>query len=171
MARSRTTCGWASLAPPPRSSKRRRARRTRTSSSRSCRRAIRPSSASAACGCLGASASASRSRALLREARILVLDEALSSVDAESEAVIQEALDRLMRGRTTLIFAHRLSSVIGADRILVLDDGRVVESGRHAELMDRRGAYHRLMAAQLREGDATDGRLVEIAVDTPEGNG
>src|SRR5207249_468237 len=68
-------------------------------------------------------------RALLRDAPILVLDEALSSVDAESEAVIQEALDRLMRGRTTLIFAHRLSSVIGADRILVLDDGRVVESG------------------------------------------
>ena len=76
-------------------------------------------------------------RALLRDAPILVLDEALSSVDAESEAVIQEALDRLMRGRTTLIFAHRLSSVIGADRILVLDDGRVVESGRHDELMAR----------------------------------
>ncbi len=69
-------------------------------------------------------------RALLRDAPILILDEALSSVDAESEAVIQEALDRLMQGRTTLIFAHRLSSVIGADRILVLDDGRVVETRR-----------------------------------------
>ena len=69
-------------------------------------------------------------RALLRDAPILILDEALSSVDAESEALIQAALDRLMAGRTTLIFAHRLSSVIGADRILVLDDGRVVESGR-----------------------------------------
>jgi ATP-binding cassette subfamily C protein CydCD len=64
-------------------------------------------------------------RALLRDAPILVLDEALSSVDAESEAVIQGALDRLMEGRTTLIFAHRLSSVIGADRIVVLDRGTV----------------------------------------------
>jgi ATP-binding cassette subfamily C protein CydCD len=96
-------------------------------------------------------------RALLRDAPILVLDEALSSVDAESEAVIQDALDRLMRGRTTLIFAHRLSSVIGADRILVLDDGRVVESGRHAELMARNGAYHRLMAGQVRDGAGADG--------------
>jgi ATP-binding cassette subfamily C protein CydCD len=96
-------------------------------------------------------------RALLRDAPILVLDEALSAVDAESEAVIQEALDHLMRGRTTLIFAHRLSSVIGADRILVLDDGRVVESGRHAELMARNGAYHRLMAGQARDGAGADG--------------
>ncbi|MBI3108307.1 MAG: ABC transporter ATP-binding protein [Candidatus Rokubacteria bacterium] len=91
-------------------------------------------------------------RALLRDAPILILDEALSAVDAESEAVIQEALDRLMEGRTTLIFAHRLSSVIGADRILVLDDGHVVESGGHAGLMGRGGAYHRLMAAQAQDG-------------------
>ena len=90
-------------------------------------------------------------RALLRDAPILVLDEALSAVDAESEAVIQEALDRLMQGRTTLIFAHRLSSVIGADRIFALDDGRVAETGTHAELMARRGAYHRLMAAQAQD--------------------
>ena len=95
-------------------------------------------------------------RALLRDAPILILDEALSSVDAESEAVIQEALDRLMEGRTTLIFAHRLSSVIGADRILALGEGRVVESGTHAELMARRGAYHRLMAAQAQDGAMTD---------------
>jgi ATP-binding cassette subfamily C protein CydCD len=87
-------------------------------------------------------------RALLRDAPILVLDEALSSVDAESEAVIQEALDRLMRGRTTLIFAHRLSSVIDADRILALDQGRVVESGTHGELMARGGVYAALMAGQ-----------------------
>src|SRR6185436_11737808 len=90
-------------------------------------------------------------RALLRDAPILVLDEALSAVDAESEAVIQEALDRLMQGRTTLIFAHRLSSVIGADRIFALDDGRVAETGTHTELMARRGAYHRLMAAQAQD--------------------
>ena len=88
-------------------------------------------------------------RALLRDAPILVLDEALSSVDAENEAVIQQALDRLMRGRTTLILAHRLSSVIGADRILVLDQGRVVQSGTHAELIDRPGPYRRLMGPQV----------------------
>jgi ATP-binding cassette, subfamily B, bacterial len=91
-------------------------------------------------------------RALLRDAPILILDEALSSVDAENEAVIQEAIDRLSRGRTTLVLAHRLSSVIGADRILVLDHGRVVESGRHAELIRRDGPYRRLMGAQAEEG-------------------
>ena len=91
-------------------------------------------------------------RALLRDAPILLLDEALSSVDAENEAVIQDALARLMGGRTVLIMAHRLSSVIDADRILVLDEGRVVESGRHEELMASRGVYHRLMADQVREG-------------------
>ncbi len=101
-------------------------------------------------------------RALLRDAPILILDEALSAVDAESEAVIQEALDRLMQGRTTLIFAHRLSSVIGADRIIALDDGRVAETGTHAELMARRGAYHRLMAGQAQDG-AQAGPLAERA--------
>jgi ATP-binding cassette subfamily C protein CydCD len=91
-------------------------------------------------------------RALLRDAPILILDEALSSVDAESEALIQAALDRLMVGRTTLVFAHRLSSVIGADRILVLDQGRLVEQGAHAALMARNGIYARLMAGQARDG-------------------
>ena len=90
-------------------------------------------------------------RALLRDAPILILDEALSAVDAENEAVIQQALDRLMQGRTTLIFAHRLSSVIGADRILVLDHGAIVEAGDHASLMRAGGAYFRLMGAQAEE--------------------
>ncbi|MBV8777026.1 MAG: ATP-binding cassette domain-containing protein, partial [Alphaproteobacteria bacterium] len=90
-------------------------------------------------------------RALLRDAPILILDEALSSVDAENEAVIQEALDRLSQGRTTLILAHRLSSVIGADRILVLDRGRVVEQGTHAQLIRRDGPYRQLMGAQAEE--------------------
>jgi ATP-binding cassette, subfamily B, bacterial len=102
-------------------------------------------------------------RALLRDAPILVLDEALSAVDAESEAVIQEALDRLMQGRTTLIFAHRLSSVIGADRIFALDDGRVAETGTHTELMARSGAYHRLMAAQAQDGARAAGPSEPLA--------
>ena len=99
-------------------------------------------------------------RALLRDAPILILDEALSSVDAENEAVIQQGLDRLSAGRTTLILAHRLSSVIGADRILVLDKGHIVESGRHAELIRRDGPYRRLMGAQAAERE-DDGEIVE----------
>lgn len=113
-------------------------------------------------------------RALLRDTPILVLDEALSAVDAENEAVIQQALDRLMRGRTTLILAHRLSSVIDCDRILVLDGGRVAESGRHEALMQEKGVYARLMAEQVRESHAGDtleapesARAAETAADLP----
>ncbi len=87
-------------------------------------------------------------RALLKDAPILLLDEALSSVDAENEAVIQDALDRLMENRTTLVIAHRLSSVINADRILVLDEGQVAEIGTHAELIAAGGTYAGLMRQQ-----------------------
>lgn len=90
-------------------------------------------------------------RALLRDTPILVLDEALSAVDAENEAVIQDALNRLMKGRTTLVLAHRLSSVIDCDRILVLDKGKVVEQGAHDALMAKGGVYASLMAEQARE--------------------
>src|SRR5262249_37140863 len=90
-------------------------------------------------------------RALLPDTPILGLDEALSAVRAENEAVIQEALDRLMQGRTTLILAHRLSSVIDCDRILVLDDGRVAEQGRHETLMAQGGVYAELMAEQVQD--------------------
>jgi ATP-binding cassette, subfamily B, bacterial len=109
-------------------------------------------------------------RALLRDAPILILDEALSSVDAENEAVIQQAIDRLATGRTTLVLAHRLSSVIAADRILVLDRGRVVETGRHAELIRRDGSYRRLMGAQAEErggaaGPAADRLALAVSDD------
>ena len=87
-------------------------------------------------------------RALLRNAPILILDEALSSVDTENEGLIQQALDRLMIGRTTLILAHRLASVIGADRCLVLDKGHVAEQGTHTELMKAEGLYFQLMREQ-----------------------
>ncbi len=96
-------------------------------------------------------------RALLRDAPILILDEALSSVDAENEATIQEALDRLMAGRTTLIMAHRLSSVMGCDEILVLDEGRLVERGDHAALLAAGGAYAELMAAQTADDPTIGG--------------
>jgi len=95
-------------------------------------------------------------RAVLADAPILVLDEALSAVDAENEAVIQEALDRLMQGRTTLILAHRLSSVINCDRIVVLDEGRVVETGKHRDLMQAGGPYAALMREQAQESADAD---------------
>ncbi|MDF8360392.1 thiol reductant ABC exporter subunit CydC [Achromobacter anxifer] len=101
-------------------------------------------------------------RALLRDAPILILDEALSSVDTENEALIQQALDRLMAGRTTLILAHRLASVIGADRCLVLDQGRVAEEGPHTELMRQGGLYYRLMHEQ-----AAAHRNPSAGADTP----
>ncbi len=104
-------------------------------------------------------------RALLRDAPILVLDEALSSVDAENEAIIQQALDRLMTGRTTLILAHRLSSVIGADRIMVLADGAVVQSGTHRTMIDLPGAYRNLMGPQI--ADRVSGIETASLAETP----
>lgn len=95
-------------------------------------------------------------RALLRDTPILILDEALSAVDAENEAVIQDALNRLMKGRTTLVLAHRLSSVIDCDRILVLNEGKVAEEGPHSALMKAGGLYAGLMAEQAREAEAAD---------------
>ncbi|CAN5305666.1 ABC transporter ATP-binding protein [soil metagenome] len=88
-------------------------------------------------------------RAILKDPRILILDEATSSLDTESEAVVQEALDGLMKGRTTLVIAHRLSTVRNADRILALDGGRIVEEGTHDDLIERGGLYADLYSRQL----------------------
>jgi len=87
-------------------------------------------------------------RALLKDAPILMLDEATSNLDAETEREIQSAIHRLTQGRTTLVIAHRLSTVVNADEILVMDGGRIVERGRHAELLARGGVYARLFAIQ-----------------------
>ena len=94
-------------------------------------------------------------RALLREAPILLLDEATSALDARSELMVQEALDRLSTGRTTLVIAHRLSTVRNADKIVVMEAGRVVEEGTHAELLAQGGSYARLHAMQFRDGNGT----------------
>jgi ABC-type multidrug transport system fused ATPase/permease subunit len=87
-------------------------------------------------------------RAILADPRILILDEATSSLDSHSEGLIQEALERLMKGRTTLVIAHRLSTITNADRILVLEQGRVAESGTHLELLAAHGAYYRMFMEQ-----------------------
>ncbi|BBF94624.1 ABC transporter [Blastochloris tepida] len=88
-------------------------------------------------------------RAILKDARVLLLDEATSSLDAESETLVQTALGRLMEGRTTLVIAHRLATTLSADRILVMDGGRIVEEGRHGELVGRGGLYARLAKLQF----------------------
>jgi ATP-binding cassette, subfamily B, bacterial len=88
-------------------------------------------------------------RAVLKDAPILLLDEATSALDAESERAVQGALDRLMQGRTTLVIAHRLATVRSADRIIVIDHGRIVEEGTHEALLARGGLYARLASLQF----------------------
>jgi subfamily B ATP-binding cassette protein MsbA len=93
-------------------------------------------------------------RAFLKDAPILLLDEATSALDTESEAQVQAALKRLMAGRTTILIAHRLSTVRGADRIYVVDKGRIVETGDHESLMRKRGLYARLAKSQELEAES-----------------
>jgi subfamily B ATP-binding cassette protein MsbA len=96
-------------------------------------------------------------RAFLRDAPILLLDEATSALDAEAEALVRSALDRLARGRTTIVIAHRLSTIMDADRIAVLDRGRLVEIGDHAALMTRDGVYASLFRLQFKDVIAEPG--------------
>eukprot|EP00889_Picochlorum_renovo_P000112 jgi/Picre1/27142/NNA_000111.t1 len=91
-------------------------------------------------------------RAIVKDPKVLLLDEATSALDAESERVVQDALDRLMVGRTTIIVAHRLSTIRDADNIAVVYKGHIVEQGSHDELMSKGGSYARLVAHQMKKG-------------------
>jgi len=104
-------------------------------------------------------------RALLVDPPILILDEATSALDTESERLVQEAIDRLLEGRTVFVIAHRLSTIAHADQILVMDRGRVVEHGTHGALLARRGHYHRLHALQF--ADARDAEVLARQTESP----
>jgi subfamily B ATP-binding cassette protein MsbA len=107
-------------------------------------------------------------RALLKDPPILILDEATSSLDSESEREVQQALDQLIQGRTTLVIAHRLSTVRNADRIIVMEDGRIVETGPHAELLAADGLYRRLYEMQFAR-EEEEGPAAAKEPQAPEG--
>ena len=90
-------------------------------------------------------------RAILKDPKILVLDEATSSLDNRSEALIQEAVEKLMENRTTFIVAHRLSTIHKADQIIVLENGKIVETGQHEELMNNKNLYYNLYKLKMRD--------------------
>ena len=90
-------------------------------------------------------------RVFLRNPRLLILDEATSALDSESETLVQEALDNLMENRTSIIIAHRLSTIINVDKIIVMDKGKIVEMGKHEELLSRNGRYTELYHMQFKD--------------------
>jgi ABC-type multidrug transport system fused ATPase/permease subunit len=94
-------------------------------------------------------------RAFLKDPKILILDEPTASLDAESEQLIQEAMDHLMIGRTTFIIAHRLATIVSADQILVLEEGRIVETGTHVALLKQQGLYRDLYERQFESASAS----------------
>ena len=102
-------------------------------------------------------------RALLKDAPVLLLDEATSALDAESETLVQSALETLMKGRTTLVIAHRLATIVNADRILVVEAGSIVEEGTHASLLAANGLYARLARLQFETGAAALTAIAEAA--------
>ena len=108
-------------------------------------------------------------RAFARNPQLILFDEATSSIDSQTEQLIQQALERLMRHRTALVVAHRLSTVRSADRILVMNRGRIIESGSHAELMERQGFYYRLH--QLQPGAGRTGAIILLLNPEPDGIG
>ncbi len=93
-------------------------------------------------------------RALLKNPKILILDEATASIDSVSENVIQEAIEKIMGDRTTIIIAHRLTTIVGVDRIIVLENGKVAETGTHSELLAKHGVYHKLWTTQMKENES-----------------
>lgn len=88
-------------------------------------------------------------RALIRDPKLLILDEATSSLDSESEKLVQDALEKLIRNRTTFIIAHRLSTIRKADKILVLEKGKIAEEGNHKDLIQKKGVYHKFYSLQF----------------------
>ncbi len=110
-------------------------------------------------------------RAALADPRILILDEATSSVDTRTERLIQKALDELLRGRTSFVIAHRLSTIRNADEVLVLEQGQIVERGRHEELLARKGFYYNLYMSQFRRQAEVDAMITQPTTVSPRGNG
>ena len=147
----------AGPAPATPRSKPRRVPRRPTSSSADCRKATTPSSARSGARLSGGQKQRiAIARAILKNPPILLLDEATSSLDSESERLVQDALERLMRNRTTLVIAHRLATAINSDRIVVIDRGRIVGTGRHDELLRDNALYARLAELQFGERERGD---------------
>lgn len=110
--------------------------------------------------CPEGSASASPSRALLKDAPVILLDEATASLDPENETLIQRAVGALCAGKTVIVIAHRLRTIANADKIVVLDDGNIVEEGTHDDLVSRNGLYQHLWDLQLQSSSwGADGRM------------